>query len=707
MDTVMYYICYPLGYIMKWCRELVGNYGLAVILFTLATKIVMLPVSVWVHKNSIRMVSIQPQINRLKAKFYGDREHIAEEQTKLYKQVGYSPFANSLPLLIQLLLLAAVVYIIKQPLTHVLRLDADTIRTLADALGVSVKDGQLDIVRAAAEGRFAELAAGSPSLADAVNAIRALDLSFCGLDLGVEASDVWGVYTLVPIVAGACSFLLCLVQNKINILQADQSKFSKYGMTVLSVGISLVLGFFVYTGVALYWIFSNIFAILQQYLLNGIINPKKYVDMAELEASRQALNEIEKLDGRRGSRDPAARELTKRERADYKRFFGIVNKHLVIYSERSGFYKYYEALIDGLLNSSNITIHYITSDPNDAVFELAKTQPRIRPYYIGLKKLIPLMMRLDADMVAMTTPDLDTFYIKRSLVRRDAEYIYVPHDMMSIHMGFHKGALDHFDTVFATGPHVEREVRSTERVYGLPAKTIVPFGYPLAEKLEDAYRHMDKTPHEKKEILIAPSWQEDNLLDSVIDTLIDRLRAPDIHLTVRPHPEYVKRYGERMQALIEKYVDVSAEELTFETDFSSNKSIYSSDLLITDWSAIAYEFCFSTKRPVLFVNTKIKMENPSYTDIPDIPTEISLRNRVGKSLEKADLEEQVNETARSLMADREAWEEQLTELLHAHLFNYGQNGAPGVTYILTRLRDIQTARKQAEAERAAARSKRK
>ena len=244
MDNVMYYICYPLGYIMKWCREQVGNYGLAIILFTLVTKLVILPVSVWVHKNSIRMVSIQPQINRLKAKFYGDRERIAEEQTALYRQVGYNPFANSIPLLIQLLLLAAVVYIIKQPLTHVLRLDGSTIRALADALGVSAKEGQLEIVRAAAEGRFSALTAGDPSLAAAVTAIRGLDMSFCGLDLGVEAADVWGLYTLVPVLAGGFSFLLCWVQNRINILQADQSRLNKYGMTVLSVGISLVLGFF-------------------------------------------------------------------------------------------------------------------------------------------------------------------------------------------------------------------------------------------------------------------------------------------------------------------------------------------------------------------------------------------------------------------------------------------------------------------------------
>lgn len=693
MDTIMYYICYPLGYIMKWCWELVGNYGVAIILFTLATKIVLLPVSVWVHKNSIRMVKIQPQINRLKAKFYGDREHIAEEQTKLYKEVHYSPFANSIPLLIQLILLAAVVYIIKQPLTHILRLDADTIRLLAEAIGVDAGEGQLAIVKAAADGGFASLVTADPSLASAVEAIRGLDMSFCGFDLGVEAWGVWGLYTLVPLLAGAFSFLLCVVQNKINILQVDQGKLSKYGTTVLSVGISLVLGFFVYGGVALYWIASNLFAILQQFLLNAVIDPKKAVDMAELEDSRRALDEIEALDGGKGRRDPAARELARREKADYKKFFHVVNKHLVIYSERSGFYKYYEAIIEGLLSSSNITIHYITSDPEDAVFELAKTQPRIRPYYIGLKKLIPLLLRLDADMVLMTTPDLDNLYLKRSLARKDAVYVYVPHDMMSIHMGFRKGALDHFDTIFATGAHVEREVRSTERVYHLPEKTVVPFGYPLEEKLEAAYLAMDQAPHEKKEILIAPSWQEDNLLDSVIDTLIEQLRAPDVHLTVRPHPEYVKRYGERLRALVDRYADLPGEELTFELDFSSNRSIYTSDLLITDWSAIAYEYSFSTKHPALFVNTKIKMENPDYKDIPDIPTEISLRDRVGRSLEKDELAERVNDTARALIADRAAWETEITRLLQEHLYNYGKNGVAGVTYILTTLRDIQSRRK--------------
>ena len=74
----------------------------------------------------------------------------------------------------------------------------------------------------------------------------------------------------------------------------------------------------------------------------------------------------------------------------------------MFYSE-SGFYKYFKHIIDYLLSHSNVIIHYVTNDPNDAIFQLAEHQPRIKPYYIGLRKTITLMMKMDADMVVMTT----------------------------------------------------------------------------------------------------------------------------------------------------------------------------------------------------------------------------------------------------------------------------------------------------------------
>lgn len=681
MDLILYYICIPLGYLMKWCWMLVGNYGWAIILFTLATKLVLLPLSVWIHKNSIQMVKIQPEINFLKANHYGDMDTIAEEQSKLFKKHKYRPMLSLIPLVAQIVLLLGVVQIIYHPLDYLFAIDPAHVAELAEICGIDTASSsyQLELIEAIKGGALDGIKNSVSPL------IQSFDGEFLGFNLSTVPSEVWGIYVLMPIIAGLSSWLMCFTQNLSNVLQHEQSKLNQHGMTILSVGISLYLGIGVPAGIAWYWVASNIFSIIQMYILNAVINPKKYVDYDALERSRKALADIEALEHGKG-KDPNYRENRAREKKDYKRFFSVVNKHLVIYSEKSGFYKYFEAVINELLARSNIVIHYITNDPNDAIFALAEQQPRIKPYYIGLKKMIPLMMKAEADIIVMTTPDLDKYYIKRSIMKKDIEYVYIPHDMMSIHMGFREGALDAFDTIFCVGPHAIREIRATEEVYKLPAKKLVEFGYPLADKLIEAGK-AERAAHvagPRKEILIAPSWQEDNLLDSCIDSLIESLYCDEYHLTVRPHPEYVKRYSARMQAITEKYDHLVGEGLTFELDFTANKSVYSADLLITDWSGIALEYCFATRRPAIFVNTKIKCMNPNWEKINCMPTEIALRDVVGVSVDKDKLS-QARDIAEDLFARADEFEIKIGEVLESHIYNQGKAGQVGANYLLSSL----------------------
>ena len=680
MDTILYYICIPLGYVMKWCWQLVGNYGVAIILFTLATKLVLLPLSIWIHKNSIQMVKIQPELNMLKVNHYGDNDTIADKQAELYKKHNYRPLLSLIPLAAQIILLLGVVQIIYHPLDYLFGIDPAAIAAMAEHFEISTEASSYQLQLIELIKQNAQYVYQGVDL----DAVRAFQGNFLGFNLSVIPTEAWGIYILMPIIAGASAWLMCWTQNLSNVLQHEQGKLSKYGMTVLSVGISLYLGLGVPAGIAWYWVASNVFSILQMYALNAVINPKKYVDYEALEKSRAALAEVEALEDKK--KDPNYKINRARERKDYKKFFKIVNKHLVIYSEKSGFYKYFEAIIEQLLAKSNITIHYVTNDPDDAIFALAETQPRIKPYYIGLKKMIPLMMRCEADIMVMTTPDLDKYYIKRSIMKKDMEYVYVPHDMMSVHMGFREGALDAFDTIFCTGPHVKDEVRATEAVYGLPEKKLVEFGYPLADKLiaageQERANHVQRA---RKEILIAPSWQEDNLLDSVIDGLIESLYCDEYHLTVRPHPEYVKRYGARMQAIVDKYAHLVGDGLSFELDFTVNRSVYSADLLITDWSGIALEYCFATRRPAIFVNTKIKCMNPNWENIGLEPVEITLRDRVGVSIDK----ERVGEcraVAQDLFARADEYEKKITEVLEQHIYNQGRAGEVGANYLLNSL----------------------
>lgn len=692
MSVVLHYISIPFGYLMKWCWQLTGNYGVAIILFTLATKIILMPLSVWIQKNSIKMVKIQPEINFLKAKMQGNMDAIADGQAELYKREHYHPLITVIPLLLQIVILLAVVEILYYPLTYIFGYAQADIDLIADKFWVT-SDSSIYQLRLIDHLRNGTLPSKPISgfetelLARMTADANKFDLSFLGLKLSAVPGDVWGWYTLVPILAGASSFVMCLTQNISNVLQHEQDKLNKYGIMILSIALSLYLGIFVPSGIALYWIASNLMSIGVMYLLNALINPKKYVDYEALEESRKALADA-KAYGAVDKKDPMYRANRKREREDYKKFKHIANKHVVFYSERSGFYRYYKDIITELLKRSNIVIHYVTNDPNDIIFDIAKTEPRIKPYYIGLKKLITLMMFVETDMFVMTTPDLNSYYLKRSFIKKDIEYIYVPHDTMSTFYGFKEGAFDNFDTIFCSGEHVKEEIRKTEEVYGLKPKTLVEFGFPLSDYLEkmgdEANEKRKKSPKPYKQILIAPSWQEDNLLDSCVDELIENLYGDGIKLIVRPHPEYVKRYGARLNALIEKYKDRDENKLVFETDFSANESVYSSDIIITDWSGVGPEFCFATKRPAIFINTKPKCENPNWEKIGIEPVEISLRNIIGVSLDK-DKVSDIKSVVDNLLANEEKYEKTIKEVYADFIYNHGKAGECGAKYILTTL----------------------
>lgn len=628
-----------LEWIMNGCYSICKNYGWAIVLFTLLSKVVLIPVSVWVQKNSIKMVKMQPEINFLKAKYFGDKDTIAEEQSKIYKREKYNPMASVIPLIIQIVLLMGLIEVIKS--------------------GMANPD---------------------------------IDMSFFGIDLSLVPGNVGVSLLYSPIIAGVSAWLLCVAQNAANVLQVEQSKANKYGTMLLSVGLSLYLGWFVSIGVALYWVASNLFAIAQLYILNWIINPKDYVDYEALEKSKKALDELGSIGKKK--RKLFGDEETKKEKADYKKFFSIVNKKIVFYSESSGFYKYYKGLIEYLLNNTNIVIHYITSDFHDQVFELAKNQERLRPYYIGEKRLITMMMKMDADMVVMTMPDIEKYHIKRSYVRKDIEYLYIPHGVDSNNLTLRQGALDHYDTIFCTGKHQKEEVEKTETVYDLPPKTIFEWGYVLLDEMREDYAKMLQEQGDVQgsgnKILIAPSWQPDNIVDSCLEEILENLKDGDYEIIVRPHPQHVRHKGEFMENLKQKYAENS--NILIQTDFSSNSTVFEADLVITDWSSIAYEYAYTTQKPVLFINTPMKIMNPEYKKIDVVPINIWMRDEIGCALDLDELDK-IDEKVSMLLREKEKYYEKIGAFVEEYMYNLGCSAEVGGKYIIKQLQQKAKERK--------------
>ena len=607
-------------WLINLCYGFCHNYWAAIFVFTFLTKVILLPLSVWVQKNSIKTVRMSPEMNHIRATYFGNQEAISEEQYKLFKREKYSPFADLIPLFVQLALLMGVVEAVKRG------------TSLTD---IPVKTG--------------------------------------------------GVTLLIPLLAALSAFFMCYVQNKANVLQSEQGLANKYGTMTFSVALSLYLGFFVSVGVGFYWSCSNILSVVQLLLLNIWINPKNYIDYDALEESKEELRKAREYMAA-GQKEDRKNPYREKGKADYKRFLKTPDKKIVFYSEKNGFYKYYKNIIKEIIRRTNIVVHYITSDPEDEVFQMESEQ--FKPYYVNENRMIVLMMKLETDIMVMTTPDLENFQLKRSYVQKDIEYIYVQHDVNSSNLTFHKNALDHFDTIFTSGPKNKAEIAEREQKFKLPGKNLVEWGSSVIDNMTTAYEQMireeksESASERQKTILIAPSWQEDNILDSCIEQMLDRLVQTKHHIIVRPHPQYVRHYEVRIDALAAKYQEY---DVTFQKDFSSNKTVYMADLLVTDWSSIAFEYAFSTLKPVLFINTPMKIVNPDYQELETVPIDIELRDRVGISIAVEEIGSEIVSAVDKLLADEQFSPASMQKLKEQYIYNVGESGKVGAKYMIEQL----------------------
>ena len=121
MNSIINLIGDALGWLMYFSYNFLQDYFWAILFFTFLTKIVLFPVSLMVQKNSIKMVKLQPEINFIKAKYFGNSEKISEEQYELYKREHYQPLADLIPLILQLVLLMGVINVINDPARHIFR----------------------------------------------------------------------------------------------------------------------------------------------------------------------------------------------------------------------------------------------------------------------------------------------------------------------------------------------------------------------------------------------------------------------------------------------------------------------------------------------------------------------------------------------------------------------------------------------------------
>jgi CDP-Glycerol:Poly(glycerophosphate) glycerophosphotransferase len=351
-------------------------------------------------------------------------------------------------------------------------------------------------------------------------------------------------------------------------------------------------------------------------------------------------------------------------------------KAIVLYSEGRHDWPHLAPLVNHLTAELQRDVCYVASEPDDP--GLLATDGRITPIYIGDHSPRTIFfLLLDARVMVMTMPDLDTYYIKRSM--HPVHYVYVFHSMVSTHMIYRRGAFDHFDTVFCVGPHHVKEIRETERIYGLPAKHLFEHGYGRLDSILNlASRGSTRASDRALRVLIAPSWGRAGILETCGGPLIDAFVADGFHVTIRPHPQ-LRHTNPRLLAWFRERATTRV-QLIYDEDITSQDTLHASDLMVSDWSGAALEFAFGLERPVLFLDVPRKVNNPDYTQYVSEPIEATLRPQLGAVLSPDRLSE-APRLARSLIEETPARGRRLADLRASFVFNVGVSGARGAEKI--------------------------
>ncbi|MDE5764711.1 MAG: YidC/Oxa1 family membrane protein insertase [Ruminococcus sp.] len=312
----------PFGYLMSWIYKLIPNYAVAIIIFTLVTKILLFPVNYKTQKDAARMRLLQPKLQKIQKSFANNQQRMLEEQQKLYQQEGVNQMASCLPMMIQFFLLFGVIDVVYKPITHILHI-SKSVRNAAieRASQIATEFGIVNGGRAISSGdlrnelytmealnnhpdKFSDIAENF------LNAVSEFSEKFTifGANLGKTPTlhpEVWNseavVLALIPFLAGLAQLLVSIYsmihQKKTNpVPQAGGG--CMWGMMLGMPLLSVWWGFTFPAGVGFYWIWSSVFSFLITFALNLYFTNERVAEINEKE-KKKALAYAEKHPGKK------------------------------------------------------------------------------------------------------------------------------------------------------------------------------------------------------------------------------------------------------------------------------------------------------------------------------------------------------------------------------------------------------------------------
>lgn len=279
------------GYALNFIYEMIQNYGLAIILFSVLLKLILLPFSIKQQKTMKKTAELQVKVKEIQEKYKNDQMKLNQEIMDLYKKENMSPLSGCLPSIIQIILLLAMFGLVRNPLTYMKKIDTATIENYKNEIIQEV--GENSISKSYPEISIVKYVNENKEKSD----IAYINMEFLGLDLSSIPQENYNDLKvfIIPVLYVLTSMISMKISTKTpqkkdkdkEIIKeeskevkkeqeeldmaAQMSKSMSWFMPIMAVSISLIAPL----GLALYWLVNNILMIFERLVLNKILDSKK------------------------------------------------------------------------------------------------------------------------------------------------------------------------------------------------------------------------------------------------------------------------------------------------------------------------------------------------------------------------------------------------------------------------------------------------
>lgn len=282
------------GYLLQFLYTLVNNYGLAIILFTLIIKLLLLPLSIKQQKTMKKSSELQEKVKVMQFKYKNDPEKLNKEMMNLYKTENVSPFSGCLTSIIQMLLLFSIFYLVRSPLTFMEKIPQENINTYIQQLKdegkvISNVYPEIDLIR---ETELLKEKNPEDQFIEKTN----IKMNFLGLDLSKIPQQNMTDYTvyIIPVLYILSSFISIRIttakqqkdkedkksknidgntgkeiEEENNEMDAvmQTNKMMSWFVPIMSISIAFIAPL----GLALYWLITNILMIAERLIIDKVV----------------------------------------------------------------------------------------------------------------------------------------------------------------------------------------------------------------------------------------------------------------------------------------------------------------------------------------------------------------------------------------------------------------------------------------------------